>query len=191
MKKRSLFLVLVLVLSMLAGCGTAEETPETTSPAVFVTIPAAESTPVQVNTLGMTRYDLECGLSFYGPGNLKEQKTEAMAAYMDSGFFLVMVIEEPKSGTAVENMTAQEYADRLTTQNNLTPCTADRYGNLATCYAADSVTGESDFFYYVTIKETADSFWLVQFVCPGETADKHVDSMAQWSSTFVETPAAE
>ncbi len=191
MKKRSLFLVLALVLSMLAGCDTVEETPETTSPAVFVTVPAPEDAPVPVDTLGMTHYDLECGLSFYGPGSLKEKKNEAMAAYMDSGFFLVMVIEEPKVDTVLENTTAQEYADMLTSRNNLDPCVTDRYGNLATCYVADSVTGESDFFYYVTIKETAGSFWLVQFVCPGETAEKHVDSMAQWSSTFVETPAAE
>ena len=72
MKKRSLFLVLILILSILAGCGTSEETPDTTSAAAFVTIPAAEDAPVRVDTLGMTRYDLECGLSFYGPGNLKE-----------------------------------------------------------------------------------------------------------------------
>ena len=145
MNRRALILVFVLLLSLLAGCGTTQETPETTSPAVFVTIPAAKDSPVEVNTANMTHYDLECGFSFFGPGNLKEQKTEAMAAYMDSGFFLVMVIEEPKAGTAVENMTAQEYADLLTSQNNLTPCTTDRYGNLATCYAADSITGEKDF----------------------------------------------
>mgnify|MGYP003318717364 CR=1 FL=1 len=58
-------------------------------------------------------------------------------------------------------------------------------------FIADSTTGESDFFYYVTIKETESSFWMVQFVCPGEVAEKHVDSMAQWSSTFAEIPAAE
>lgn len=191
MNKRALFLVIALLLSMLAGCGTAEETPDTTSSAIFVTIPALQDAPASVDTSAMTHYDLECGLSFYGPGNLKEQRNEAMAAYMDSGFFLVMVIEEPKTGTILESMSAQEYADMLTTQNNLDPCTMDRYGNLATCYAADSVTGEKDFFYYVSIKETAESFWLVQFVCPGETAESHVDSMAQWSSTFVETPVAE
>ena len=191
MNRRALILVFVLLLSLLAGCGTTQETPETTSPAVFVTIPAANDSPVEVNTANMTHYDLECGFSFYGPGNLKEQKTEAMAAYMDSGFFLVMVIEEPKAGTAVENMTVQEYADLLTSQNNLTPCTTDRYGSLATCYAADSITGEKDFFYYVTIKETAESFWLVQFVCPGETAEEHVDNMAQWSSTFTYSKPAE
>ena len=191
MNKRPFILVFILLLFLLAGCTAAQETPDTTSAAIFVTIPAAEGTPAEVNTLNMTHYELECGFSFYGPGNLKEQKTEAMAAYMDSGFFLVMVIEEPKAGTAVENMTAQEYADLLTTRNNIAPCATDRYGNLATCYVADSITGESDFFYYVTVKETAESFWLVQFVCPGETADTHVDNMAQWSSTFSYTTPAE
>ena len=75
--------------------------------------------------------------------------------------------------------------------NGFDTVTTDRYGNLATCYAADSITGEKDFFYYVTIKETAESFWLVQFVCPGETAEEHVDNMAQWSSTFTYSKPAE
>lgn len=191
MKKSALILVFALLTAMLAGCGTAEETPDTTSSAIFVTLPALQDTPEPVDTSDMHHYDLACGLSFYGPGSLKEKRNQTMAAYLDSGFFLVMVIEEPKTGTVLENATAQEYADMLTGNNNLEPCVIDRYGNLATCYVADSVTGDSDFFYYVTIKETAGSFWLVQFVCPGEAAEEHVDNMAKWSSTFVETPADE
>lgn len=191
MKKMSLLLVFLLLLSCLAGCGANEETPDTTSSAIYVTVPALEGVPAQVDTTAMSYYELSCGLSFYGPGSLKEERTQAMAAYMDSGFFLVMVIEEPKEGTVLADMTAEEYGEMLTTQNKLDPCVIDRYGNLATCYVADSITGESDFFYYVTIKETESSFWMVQFVCPGEVAEKHVDSMAQWSSTFAEIPAAE
>ena len=191
MKKISLFLAALMLLSLLAGCGQAEETPDTTSPAVFVTIPTLEGGAAEVDTTDMTFYELDSGISYYGPGSMKESKTDAMTAYMDSGFFLFMVIEETKDTSALGDASLEDYGKLLTDRNNLDPCTVDRYGNLATCYVADSITGDRDFFYYVTVHETAESFFLVQFVCPGEVADKHVDSMAQWSSTFSYTKPAE
>ena len=186
MKKFCLILSLCLLMSLLGGCGAASAEPEETYELVEV-VPM-EGEPLSVDTTGMKEYTMECGLHFFGPNGLKEEKTEAMAGYMKSGYHIVMVIREDKNGTVLENATAEEYGEMLSGSNGLTPFQYDRYGNLATTYTAPSdEPGNEDFFYYVTVKEGADCFWLIQFVCPVSLSqDGGADELAQWSATFAQ-----
>lgn len=186
MKKISLIIALALVLSILCGCaaGQGGKTEETV-PLVEVT--PLEGEPAAVDTTGMKEYTMNCGLTFFGPKGLKEEETEAMAGYMKSGYHLVMVIREEKSGTVLENATAEEYAAMLAGRNGLTPFVVDRYGNLATTYTAAGYEEDlEDFFYYVTVKDGTDCIWLIQVVCPVSLSAEGADEMAQWSATFRE-----
>lgn len=188
MKKLCLILSLCLLLSVFSGCGAPSAQPEETYE--LVTVAPMEGEALTVDTTGMKEYTLECGLSFFGPKGLKEEKTEAMAGYMKSAYHIVMVIREDKPGTVLENATAEEYAQLLSSSNGLTPFTYDRYGNLATTYTAKSEQeGNEDFFYYVTVKESSDCFWLIQIVCPVSLSAEGADEIAQWSATFRETAA--
>lgn len=183
MKKLCLMLSVCLLLSVLAGCGASSGEPAETYELVEVT--PMEGEALQVDTTGMKEYTMECGLTFFGPSGLKEEETEAMAGYMKSSYHIVMVIREEKPGTVLENATAEEYAKMLSDSNGLTPFRYDRYGNLATTYtAASNEEGNEDFFYYVTVKESADCFWLIQIVCPVSVSVEGADEIAQWSATF-------
>lgn len=186
MKKFCLILSLCLLLSALTGCGATSAVPSETYP--MIEVDPMEGEPLSVDTDGMKEYTMECGLTFFGPKGLKEEKTEAMAGYMKSGYHIVMVIREEKSGTVLENATPEEYGEMLAGSNGLTPFRFDRYGNLATTYTAKSEKeGKEDFFYYVTVKESSECFWLIQFVCPVSLArDGGADELAQWSATFEE-----
>lgn len=186
MKKISLFLILCLLASLFSGCGgQSAAAPEETYTLIEVT--PLEGEALSVDTSGMKEYTMECGLTFFGPKGLKEESTEAMAGYMKSSYHLVMVIREDKTGTVLENATAEEYADMLAQSNGLTPFVTDRYGNLATTYtAAGYEEDKEDFFYYVTVKEGTDCIWLIQIVCPVSLSDESADEMAQWSATFRE-----
>ena len=188
MKKLCLILSVCLLLSILAGCGSSAAEPQETYELAEV-IPM-EGEPLAVDTTGMKEYTMDCGLTFFGPNGLKEEKTEAMAGYMKSGYHIVMVIREDKNGTILENATAEEYGELLSGSNGLTPFVRDRYGNLATTYTAPSdEAGNEDFFYYVTVKEGADCFWLIQIVCPVSLSqDGGADELAKWSATFAELP---
>lgn len=186
MKKLSFVLVLCLLLSLMAGCaGGTSASPEETYALIPVT--PLDGEPLSVDTSGMKEYTMNCGLTFFGPSGLKEEKTEAMAGYMKSGYHLVMVIREDKAGTVLENATAEEYAAMLSGSNGLDPFITDRYGNLATSYTAEGYEEASeDFYYYVTVKESTDCFWLIQIVCPISLSEMSADEMAQWSATFRE-----
>lgn len=187
MKKLCWILVFCLLAAVFSGCGAAGDsgTDETYQ---LVTVEPLNGEPLPVNTDGMEKYTMACGLTFFGPGGLKEEETEAMAGYMKSGYHIVMVIREEKTGTVLENATAEEYAAMLADSNGLDPFVTDRYGNLATTYtAAGYEEDKEDFFYYVTVKEGADCIWLIQIVCPVSLSDEGADEMAQWSATFRET----
>lgn len=185
MKKLCLILSVCLLLSALSGCGASPAEPEETYTLVEVT--PMEGEAEAVDTSGMKEYTMDCGLRFFGPKGLKEEKTEAMACYMKSAYHIVMVIREDKPGTVLENATAEEYAGMLASGNGLTPFQYDRYGNLATTYTAPSdEPGNEDFFYYVTVKEGTDCFWLIQIVCPVSLSVEGADEIAQWSATFTE-----
>ena len=185
MKRFCILLALCLLVSGLTGCSTTSEEPRETY--ALVEVQPLEGEAVPVNTTGMKEYTMECGLTFFGPSGLKEESTEAMAGYMKSSYHIVMVIREDKTGTILENATAEEYAKLLSDGNGLTPFVTDRYGSLATTYIApNDEEGKEDFFYYVTVEEGTDCFWLIQIVCPVSLSVEGADEMARWSATFAE-----
>lgn len=184
MKKISLFLTVCILVSCLCGCGRKEDR----APVVLPEVPRAEGEPQSVDTKGLKEYVLDCGLTFYGPSDLKETKIDGMAAYLRNTYFLVMVIEEPREGTVLQDATKEEYADMLSSGNGLKPFVTDRWGNLATTNTALAYDEDNTFFYYVTVLETDDSFCLIQIACPEELAQTNVEDMARWSATFTAAP---
>ena len=182
MKKTAVILALILLLSCLTGCGMAiGEKPDETALQVRVEPLAGE--PLVPDTAGLKLYELNSGVSFRAIGGLDETEIEGMAAYLRNGYFLVMVIQEPKAGP-LENITLEEYGALLSGSNGLEPFVRDIYGTLATVNVAAGESEGEMFFYYVTIHETADSIWLVQVACPDDLAQSNAAELARWSSTF-------
>ena len=178
----SIFLLCALVLS-LAGCGQSfRGTPDEVAP--LIRVQPLEGAPLEPDTKGLKHYELESGVSFYAIKGLDETQVDGMAAYLRSGYFLVMVIEEPKSGTALEGVTLEAYGEMLAEANGLEPFVADSYGTLATTNIAGGDDTEELFFYYVTIHETPESIWLVQVACPDDLAENSAQDLAKWSATF-------
>ena len=183
MKKTALILALCLLLGCLSGCGMAMgEKPDES--ALQVKVEPLAGDPVEPQTQGLHLYELSSGVSFHGIKGLDETEIEGMAAYLRNSFFLVMVIREPKDGTALEGVTLEEYGELLSSSNGLAPFTRDIYGTLATVNVAAGESEGEMFFYYVTIHETEDSIWLVQVACPDDLAVSNAKDLALWSSTF-------
>lgn len=190
MKKVCLILSLCLLLSLLGGCadqqGTAEPA-ETTEPLPLVEVTPAEGELLSPDTEGLKKYKLDCGLTFYGPRGLEEDEIDGLAGYLSGTYYVVMIIREPRAGTVLENVTLEEYAEMLAESNSLNPFVVDSYGSLATTYMAESFEFSGTFFYYTTVREGEDCFWLIQITCPDDLAQKNAGEMARWSATFTET----
>ena len=188
MKKTIVVLLALCLVLSLAGCGQSfGGTPDEVAP--LIRVQPLEGDPLEPETKGLKHYELESGVSFYATKGLQETQVDGMAAYLRSGYFLVMVIEEPKSGTALEGVSLEEYGAMLASSNGLEPFVADAYGTLATTNIAGSDTSEELFFYYVTIHESEQSIWLVQVACVDDLAENHAQDLAKWSATFDFRPA--
>ena len=181
MKKLALILALCLLMGTLAGCMPTMP-PDDVAPLLHVE--PLEGEPQVPDTSGLHHYETAGGISFHAARGMKETEIEGMALYMKNTYFLVMVIREPKSGTVLEGMDLSGYAELLAGNNGLEPFVTDPYGTLATVNMAQSYETEDLFFYYVTIHETSDSFWLVQVACPDEMAKNGFEELALWSATF-------
>lgn len=182
MKKIIAVLLALSLLLGFSGCGFAASEPD--EEAAQLRVQPLEGEPKEPDTRGLKHYELDNGLSFYATGGMKETQVDGMAAYMRNSYFLVMVIEESKEGTILEDMDLESYGALLAENNGLEPFTLDPYGNLATVNIANVYESEDLFFYYVTVHETENSIWLVQIACPDELAPSNMDQMAQWSATF-------
>lgn len=178
-------MMILLALSLLlglAGCGWTASEPD--EEAAKLRVQPLEGEPKEPDTRGLKHYKLDNGISFYATGGMKETEVDGMAVNMKNSYFVVMVIEEPKEGTILEDMDLESYGALLAENNGLEPFTWDPYGNYATVNIANVYESEDLFFYYVTVRETENSIWLIQIACPDELADSNMDQMAQWSASF-------
>lgn len=182
MKKIIALLLALGLLLGLGGCGFAASEPD--PEAALLRVQPLEGEPKEPDTRGLKHYKLDNGISFYATGGMREIEVDGMAVNMKNNYFVVMVIEESKKGTILEDMDLESYGAMLAQNNGLEPFTLDPYGNYATVNIANVYESEDLFFYYVTIRETENSIWLIQIACPDELAASNMDQMAQWSASF-------
>lgn len=162
MKKLSLLLALVMILGLFAGCGSAAPTSQ--------------------------EYTLESGIVVTAESGLTEKAQAPFTTTLQGNNSMVTFLEEHKSMLA-DGLTAEGYAAIITSGNGLsTDFAMDAEGNLANSYTRE-VDG-NEFFYYLTVKETATSFWLVQMVCLQKQQETYEPLFRQWLAS-VQLPESE
>lgn len=156
MKKLSLLLALVLILGLFAGCGDSAPTSR--------------------------EYTLECGITLTAESGLTEKEQPAFTTSLQGRNSMILFLEESKAMLGGD-MDLEQYADIIVSGNRLTEGFAeDASGNYATSYTRD-VDG-SKFFYYVTVHETASSFWMVQMACMESKQETYEPLFREWAATI-------
>ena len=147
-----------------------------------------EGEVLPVDTTGLELYDLGCGLSMYAAPGMEVLEQEGFDAFLADDARAIMVIEDNKAEYALYGLRREEYAALYVDGATITEdFEADPYGNLTNGFVNELDDG-SVFVYYVVVKNTTDSFWLIQCACPYEMATPTLEDFAQWCATIVETP---
>ena len=138
---------------------------------------------IPVSTDGLQEYALDCGLTFYSVPSLFSETVEGYAACLWNDGITILILEENKAENSLTYLTLENYANLYETYGIVTGFAVDPYGNLATSFVEQGGDG-NEYFYYVTVKETEESFWLIQTCCLSSEATLYADAFAQWNATI-------
>lgn len=179
MRKISVLLTLVLLLSMLCACG--QETAPTESGSTGMPSATSAST-IAASTTKERAYTLDCGAALTAEYGLLEVAMDPFTTTLQGDNMIVMLLDEHKSIWGAEGITLEDYAYLVAVGNNMPgEFTVNEYGVLATEYTSD-VNG-TPFFYYASVHESGSSFWLCQMSCMESQKDTYAPLFAQWSAT--------
>lgn len=134
-------------------------------------------------------YDIGGGLSIKLPAALQEVDAEdsEVKAFANGNISANFTYDSFKelAELGLENVTFEEYAELSQAVNEkfTDPYTPDENGHLATTYTVD-VDGEL-YFYYVTIREGRNGFWIITFTCKDSAKDKYLDKFTEWNDSIV------
>lgn len=130
---------------------------------------------------GLTRYDLNCGFVLYAEDGLEFIEDDSFTDFLANDYMLFLSTLEAKADlTDVD--TLADYADLIAEVNELDAFTVDAYGNLATTYTFSE--GAVGWWYYTVVKETDDTFCLVQFVCLMEDMEGYANLFPGWAASL-------
>ena len=175
MKRTAFFLALLMALCLFTACG-GESAGNIAEP---------NDNSVTVDSSNAKQYTLDCGISITAEKGLTESQQPSFTAVLDGRNMAVMFLAESKA-LMPAGSTLDDYANLIESGNKLsTPFTEDSDGNLYNSYSR-TIDGD-DFFYALTVKESPDSFWLIQMSCREKDRAHYEPLFAQWLAT-VELP---
>ena len=138
-----------------------------------------------VDTANLEQYDLDCGLMISAAPGLKKMDVEGFTACLTNEEVMILILEERKDDYGLYGLTLEDYAALYEEYGIITGFSYDLYGNLAATFTSE-VDGGVEYFYYATVKNTGDSFWLIQMACLSDMAPSYVESFTQWGATIAE-----
>lgn len=197
----AILLVMVMCLSM-SGCalilnlakqGAEKITTETDviydDEAPADDTPEVEETPEEADPFeGLSFYSYD-GVSLFMEDGMVESEGEGFTVYAYSNTSMFAGIKEDASvftdaGLDINDFTLEDYAEIVQNGNGLeTPFAVDAAGNLSATY--NSNQNGTDFFYYATVKQGTDAFWVFTFACFAEDEALYLPQFQLWASSMV------
>jgi len=134
--------------------------------------------------LGEEVYQLDCGMQITaGSGMTSRPGYSGFTEFLYGPEYALVLMEENKAEYGMNSWTLEDYAAAVSEANGLEVLSSNSYGSLHTTFVEEN-EGIS-YFYYLTVSETDESFWLCQFYCPENLTSSYADSFAKWSATLI------
>lgn len=141
-----------------------------------------ENEGIELDYSHLERYSLPCGISlFAGPG-MEPQNAPGFSGCLGSREAIILVMKDDKVENNLTEMSLADYAALVSRSNTLESFTQDNYGNLhVTFYNSDSMGLR--YFNNLTVKETQDSFWVIQMTCKADDQASFDREFALWATS--------
>lgn len=143
-----------------------------------------ENEGIELDYSHLERYSLPCGLSLFAAGGMEPQNAPGFSGCIGNREAIILVMKDNKEENNLTGMSLAEYADLVSRANALEPFTQDNYGNLhVNFYNSDSMGLR--YFNNLTVKETQDSFWVIQMTCTSDNQASYDREFALWATSIV------
>lgn len=126
-----------------------------------------ENEGISLDYSSLEYYDLGCGIGMYALPGLQLQDAEGFTACLGSHDAIILVMQDNKEANDLVGLSLQDYADLVSQTNALDLFTQDNYGSLQTSFYSSDETG-MQYYNLLTVKETEDSFWVIQYACSAD-----------------------
>lgn len=110
-----------------------------------------------------------------------EKEIVGQTAMFQSTNVLVTVLMEEKSLIG-NGVSLERYAELVCNVNGLKDSEIELNGDRAEFTYEKTVSGK-DYKYFAKCYKTDEAYWLVQFACFEDSADKYVDNIEKWADT--------
>lgn len=124
-------------------------------------------------------YTLDCGLQFTGPDGMRPVMQEGFVAYLTDNYMAISFLAEEKP----KGWALKDYAKAAASANIFGPLKANEHGVLAVEYTWESLEGVN-YWYYVTVFETEEYFWMVQFMGLESMKERYESYLPAWSASI-------
>ena len=120
------------------------------------------------------------------PADMTSDPTDGFELFYISDYAMMSVVREDyellrNAGIDPDTITIDDYATLVGQANEIT-YDKDASGNYVTEYTR-TVDG-SDFYYFTTLRQSSDSYWVVSFACFLSDRDKYKASFEEWAGTI-------
>lgn len=131
----------------------------------------------------LERYSLPCGLSLYAAPGMQEQEAPGFSGCIGSRDAIILVMKDDKLERNLTGLTLADYAALVSHANALEDFTQDNYGNLHVSFYSSDDLGLR-YFNSLTVKESADSFWVIQMTCTASDQAAYDRAFALWATSI-------
>lgn len=143
-----------------------------------------ENEGIELDYSHLERYSLPCGISLFAAPGMEPQNAPGFSGCIGSREAIILVMKDDKVENNLTGMSLYDYAALVSKSNDLDTFTQDNYGNLhVTFYNSDSIGLR--YFNNLTVKETQDSFWVIQMTCTSGNQANFDREFALWATSIV------
>ena len=144
-----------------------------------------EDEGVTLDYSDLKEFDLGCGISIHAQVTLEVQHAPGFTACLGNQNAIILVMQDKKAENNLTGMSLYDYAELVSSANELDDFVQDHYGTLQTSFYSSDDLGMT-YYNLLTVHETQDSFWVFQMTCSANNQATYALEFSRWATSIAE-----
>lgn len=143
-----------------------------------------ENEGIELDYSHLERYSLPCGISLFAAPGMEPQDAPGFSGCIGSREAIILVMKDDKAENNLTGLSLADYAKLVSKSNDLEAFSQDNYGNLHVNFYNSDTMGLR-YYNNLIVKESQDSFWVIQMTCTSGNQANYDREFALWATSIV------